>query len=56
MIEIKISVDFVVVEGVRIDRPSRIARSVWRDFWELAVAGQLDWDRAEFLLGMGGGF
>jgi hypothetical protein len=34
---IEIHMDYVVVEGVRIDRPSRLSRSQWVEFWEEAT-------------------
>lgn len=45
MIEIGIYPDYVVIEGVRIDRPGRISRSAWVDFWERAVDDSKDADQ-----------
>jgi hypothetical protein len=42
MIEIKIELDIVTIEGVVVKRPQRIARSVWVDFWENAIYERTD--------------
>jgi hypothetical protein len=37
---VEVHMDYVVVEGVRVDRPSRLSRSQWVYFWE-EVTGAL---------------
>jgi hypothetical protein len=32
-----IEMDYVIIEKVRIDRPSRISRMQWLELWELAM-------------------
>lgn len=36
MLNIEITMDYVVVLGVRIERPVGIARSDWKGYWERA--------------------
>lgn len=33
-ISIDLYMDYVIIEGQRVNRPPRLARSVWMAFWE----------------------
>ena len=37
LLNIKIDMDLVVIEGVEVPRPERISRSDWLAFWEYAA-------------------
>jgi hypothetical protein len=37
MLNVEIFLDYAVVEGVRIERPARVSRTNWVEFWEYAV-------------------
>ena len=36
MIRIDVDMDYVVIEGKRIDRPRRTPRSQWLSYWDVA--------------------
>jgi hypothetical protein len=38
-----IDMDYVIVEGIRINRPSRMSIMQWLDLWERT---QVTWDRS----------
>lgn len=44
---VDVHLDFVVIEGYRVDRPKHIARSAWVDYWQeakrAAHSGQSSW-------------